>query len=164
MPEVVRALTLFALAGPAEIGGGWLVWQWLREHRPWFVGALGGLVLVLYGVILTLQQEPNFGRVYAANGGVFVVLSLLWGWRVDGWVPDHWDWREPGSACLAYWSSCSRRGRRDFLRGGDTKSPPGLPGGFVRLNNRRVARRDRVHSRFQPIANDGWGMSLERST
>jgi small multidrug resistance family-3 protein len=91
MVDVARTLALFALAGLAEIGGGWLVWQWLREQRPWFVGALGGLVLILYGVIATLQAEPTFGRVYAAYGGVFVVLSLLWGWRVDSWVPDRWD-------------------------------------------------------------------------
>jgi len=88
---VVHTLALFVLAGLAEIGGGWLVWQWLREQRPWFFGALGGLILILYGVIPTLQSEPAFGRVYAAYGGVFVVLSLLWGWRVDAWMPDRWD-------------------------------------------------------------------------
>lgn len=88
---IVQALALFVLAGLAEIGGGWLVWQWLREQRPWFFGALGGLVLILYGVIPTLQREPAFGRVYAAYGGVFVVLSLLWGWQVDRWTPDRWD-------------------------------------------------------------------------
>ena len=88
---VVQTLALFVLAGIAEIGGGWLVWQWLREHRPWFWGLAGGFVLILYGVIPTLQREPAFGRVYAAYGGVFVVLSLVWGWRVDGWLPDRWD-------------------------------------------------------------------------
>ncbi len=88
---IVQALALFVLAGLAEIGGGWLVWQWLREQRPWFFGALGGLILVLYGVVPTLQREPAFGRVYAAYGGVFVVLSLLWGWRIDNWAPDRWD-------------------------------------------------------------------------
>ena len=91
MQHIGQALLLFVLAGLAEIGGGWLVWQWLREHRPWYWGVLGGLVLILYGVIPTLQREPAFGRVYAAYGGVFVVLSLLWGWRVDGWIPDRWD-------------------------------------------------------------------------
>lgn len=60
---VVQALALFVLAGLAEIGGGWLVWQWLREHRPWFFGVLGGLILILYGVIPTFQREPAFGRV-----------------------------------------------------------------------------------------------------
>jgi small multidrug resistance family-3 protein len=55
------------------------------------VGILGGVVLVLYGVIPTLQAEPAFGRVYAVYGGVFIGLALLWGWRVEGWQPDRFD-------------------------------------------------------------------------
>ena len=66
MLEIVRALGLFALAGLAEIGGGWLVWQWLREGRPWPWGMVGALVLVSYGVIPTFQASLHFGRVYAA--------------------------------------------------------------------------------------------------
>ena len=91
MFEVSRALLLFAVAGLAEIGGGWLVWQWLRESRPWPVGLLGALVLVGYGVIPTLQASSHFGRVYAAYGGAFIILSLLWGWLFDGFKPDRWD-------------------------------------------------------------------------
>jgi small multidrug resistance family-3 protein len=91
MLEILRSLFLFLLAGLAEIGGGWLIWQWLREGRGVLLGVLGGIVLVLYGVIPTLQSEPAFGRVYAAYGGVFIVLSILWGWLVDGWQPDRYD-------------------------------------------------------------------------
>ncbi len=68
MFDVSRALILFGLAGLAEIGGGWLMWQWLRIERPWTVGLLGALVIVSYGVIPTFQDEPHFGRVYAAYG------------------------------------------------------------------------------------------------
>ena len=91
MMIVVRSLALFVLAGLAEIGGGWLVWQWLREGRGLAVGLVGGAVLFLYGVIPTFQTEAAFGRVYAAYGGVFVVLSILWGVVVDGWRPDRYD-------------------------------------------------------------------------
>ncbi len=91
MYEIFRSISLFVIAGLAEIGGGWLIWQWLREGRSLWLGLVGGAVLVLYGVIPTLQQEPAFGRVYAAYGGVFIVLSLLWGWLVDGWRPDRYD-------------------------------------------------------------------------
>lgn len=84
-------MVLFALAGLAEIGGGWLMWQWLRVGRPWPVGLLGALVIVLYGVIPTFQADAHFGRVYAAYGGVFVVLSLLWGRLFDGLRADCWD-------------------------------------------------------------------------
>ena len=89
--EVVRAALLFALAGLAEIGGGWLIWQWLRADRPWPVGLIGALVIISYGVIPTFQDDPHFGRVYAAYGGVFVVLSLLWGRVFDGFAADRWD-------------------------------------------------------------------------
>jgi small multidrug resistance family-3 protein len=49
------------------------------------------MILVLYGVIPT-YQFAHFGRVYAAYGGVFVVLSLAWGWAIDGITPDRYDW------------------------------------------------------------------------
>jgi len=87
---VARSLALFALAGMMEIAGGYLVWLWLRESRAVWLGVLGGLLLFLYGVIPTLQPA-HFGRVYAAYGGVFVILSLLWGWWIDGRVPDRFD-------------------------------------------------------------------------
>ena len=89
--EALRAVGLFALAGLAEIGGGWLVWQWLREGRPWPFGLVGALALIAYGVIPTFQADPHFGRVYAAYGSVFVVLSLAWGRLVDGFEADRWD-------------------------------------------------------------------------
>lgn len=88
---ILRSLILFALAGLAEIGGGYLVWQWLREGKGIWLGAIGGAVLFVYGVIPTLQTEPAFGRVYAAYGGIFVVLSIFWGMVFDGWKPDRFD-------------------------------------------------------------------------
>ena len=89
---MVSAIFLFLLAGLAEIGGGYLVWLWLREGKPLWYGGLGGIILVLYGIIPTLQKFPNFGRVYAAYGGIFVILSVLWGWGVDKKIPDLYDW------------------------------------------------------------------------
>ena len=88
--SVARSLLYFLVAGLCEIGGGYLVWLWLRESKSVWLGVLGGLILFLYGVIPTLQTAA-FGRVYAAYGGVFVVLSLLWGWQVDKTVPDRYD-------------------------------------------------------------------------
>lgn len=88
---LLKSLTFFLLAGICEIGGGYLVWLWLRDGRGWWVGLLGGLVLFLYGVIPTFQTA-NFGRIYAAYGGVFIFLSLLWGWGMDGVKPDRFDW------------------------------------------------------------------------
>lgn len=87
----MRAILLFALAGLAEIGGGYLIWLWLREGYSSLLGLAGGLALVLYGVIATWQVYPDFGRVYAAYGGVFIVMSVLWGWGIDKKVPDLYD-------------------------------------------------------------------------
>jgi small multidrug resistance family-3 protein len=90
--ETVKSIGLFALAGLCEIGGGYLVWQWLREGKSIWVGLIGAVVLVLYGIIPTLQPAVfTFGRVYAAYGGVFIVLSLLWGWQIDHKQPDTFD-------------------------------------------------------------------------
>jgi small multidrug resistance family-3 protein len=51
---------------------------------------LWALILVLYAIIPTFQSA-HFGRVYAAYGGMFIVLSLLWGWGFDGTRPDRFD-------------------------------------------------------------------------
>ncbi len=77
------AVLLFVVAGLAEIGGGYMVWLWLREARPLWYGIVGSLILIAYGVIPTLQSFPSFGRVYAAYGGVFVVLAVLWGFSFN---------------------------------------------------------------------------------
>jgi small multidrug resistance family-3 protein len=86
------AILLFIVAGLAEIGGGYLVWLWLRESRPLWYGLTGAVILIAYGIIPTLQKFPSFGRVYAAYGGVFIVLAVLWGWLVDKKTPDLYDW------------------------------------------------------------------------
>ncbi|CAM4505519.1 MULTISPECIES: YnfA family protein [Paenibacillus] len=86
------AILLFIVAGLAEIGGGYLVWLWLRESRPLWYGITGAVILIAYGIIPTIQKFPSFGRVYAAYGGVFIVLAVLWGWLVDKKTPDMYDW------------------------------------------------------------------------
>ncbi|MGH7374630.1 MAG: YnfA family protein [Candidatus Rokuibacteriota bacterium] len=96
---VLQSALLFLLAGLAEIGGGYLVWLWWREGRPWPLGLIGAAVLVVYGFIPT-YQAAHFGRVYAAYGGAFVVLSLVWGWVVDRIGPDRYDLAGAGLCLL----------------------------------------------------------------
>jgi small multidrug resistance family-3 protein len=89
--SIARSFALFVLAAVAEIGGAWLVWQGVREHRGlvWVgagIGALGA-----YGFVATLQEDNNFGRVLAAYGGIFVAGSLAWGVVADGFRPDRFD-------------------------------------------------------------------------
>lgn len=87
---ILQSVMIFFLAGVAEIGGGYLVWLWLREGKPWWLGAIGGAVLFSYGILAALQTA-NFGRVYAAYGGIFIVMAVLWGWKVDQVKPDKYD-------------------------------------------------------------------------
>jgi small multidrug resistance family-3 protein len=86
-----RSIALFVAAALAEIGGAYLIWIGLRDHRGVLFVALGALTLALYGVIATLQPSHEFGRVLAAYGGVFIVGSLLWGVVFDGFRPDRFD-------------------------------------------------------------------------
>jgi small multidrug resistance family-3 protein len=88
LPLIVKAAVHFP-----DFGG-----DWYTEPCP---------LLVLYGIVPTFQPA-HFSRVYAAYGGVFVVLSLLWGWRVDGTQPDRFDLIGAavvllGVAVMMYW-------------------------------------------------------------
>ena len=89
--DVIKSIPLFVLAALFEIGGAWLVWQGVREHKgiAWIGGGI--IALGIYGLVATLQPDANFGRILAAYGGVFVAGSLLWGAVVDGFRPDRWD-------------------------------------------------------------------------
>lgn len=89
--DVMRSISLFAVAAVAEIGGAWLIWQGVREHRGVMWMGLGVVALGLYGFVATLQPDANFGRILAAYGGVFVAGSLAWGMLFDGFLPDRWD-------------------------------------------------------------------------
>ena len=88
---VARSVALFAVAALLEIGGAWLVWQGIREHRGWIWVGAGVAALGLYGAVATFQSDANFGRVLAAYGGVFVAGSLAWGMVADGYRPDRFD-------------------------------------------------------------------------
>jgi small multidrug resistance family-3 protein len=81
LPPLVT-LALFSAAAIAEIGGGYLVWLRLLEKKTIALGALGGIILFVYGIILTLQPA-EFRRVYAAYGGIFIVSTIIWGRIVD---------------------------------------------------------------------------------
>ena len=88
--SVIVSITLFFIAAVAEIGGGYLVWLWLRRNKRLVVGLFGGVILFLYGILPTLQPA-NFGRVYAAYGGVFIISSIIWGILVDKKKPDRYE-------------------------------------------------------------------------
>ncbi|NDV93564.1 YnfA family protein [Dysgonomonas sp. 521] len=88
--EIIRSISIFIVAGICEIGGGYLVWLSVREGKPVWYGIIGGAILVLYGLVATLQAS-NFAKVYATYGGFFIVLSLLWAFVFDKYVPTKYD-------------------------------------------------------------------------
>ncbi len=105
--EIARSLIFFLLAGLCEIGGGYLMWLSIRDGRGMWFAVLGAAILILYGIIPTFQPA-NFGRVYAAYGGIFIVLSILWGWQIDKIAPDRSDLLGGlialiGVAVIMYW-------------------------------------------------------------
>ena len=86
----LQTLGLYFLAGLCEIGGGYLLWQWLKADRPLWTGVLGAVLLVLYGWVAT-WQTTSFGKTYAVYGALFIVLSIAWAWYFDGFRPDRFD-------------------------------------------------------------------------
>ena len=75
---IAKSLFYFVLAGLCEIGGGYLVWLWLRENKSLWFAVVGAIVLIFYGIVPTFQPA-HFGRVYAAYGGIFIVMAMLVG-------------------------------------------------------------------------------------
>jgi len=88
--DMLTSIGIFIFAALLEISGGYLIWRWLKNHQGKIIGLIGGLILFSYSVVMTLQPE-NFGKVYAAYGGIFVVFSLLWGYWIDKKKPDRFE-------------------------------------------------------------------------
>lgn len=88
--DPILAGPLFFIAAIMEIGGGYLVWLWIREKRKSTLALLGGIILFVYGIIPTLHPA-HFGRVYAAYGGIFIISSIIWGRIIDKKKPDRYE-------------------------------------------------------------------------
>ncbi|CAN5415527.1 YnfA family protein [soil metagenome] len=89
--QVLRSLALFVVVAFAEIGGAYLVWLGIREGRGWPWVVAGAVGLTAYGVLATFQPDANFGRIFAAYGGIFIAGSLAWGMVFEGFRPDRYD-------------------------------------------------------------------------
>lgn len=88
--EFLKSIAFFVLAGFFEICGGYLIWLQVKEGKPWWYSFIGTVILALYALVATFQPQ-NFGRTYASYGGVFIILSMLWSWKIDDIKPDHYD-------------------------------------------------------------------------
>jgi small multidrug resistance family-3 protein len=88
--KILKPLLMFVLAALFELGGVYLIWSWLKEDKSIIWALVGFSLLMLYGTLNTIQVS-GFGRTYAAYGGVFIILSLLWAWYFDKAMPDKYD-------------------------------------------------------------------------
>jgi small multidrug resistance family-3 protein len=87
---ILKAFVLFVLTALAEILGCYLPYIWLRKSgSPWLL-VPAAISLALFAWLLTLHPAAA-GRVYAAYGGVYITVALLWLWKVNGVAPTRWD-------------------------------------------------------------------------
>jgi small multidrug resistance family-3 protein len=87
---ILKTFVLFVLTALAEILGCYLPYVWLRKSgSPWLL-APAAISLAVFAWLLTLHPAAA-GRVYAAYGGVYIAVALLWLWRVDGVALTRWD-------------------------------------------------------------------------
>ena len=98
MPEL-KTVALFIMTALAEIVGCYLPYLWLREGKPIWLLMPAALSLVLFVWLLSLHPTAA-GRVYAAYGGVYIMMALLWLWVVQGIRPTSWDMVGSGIALL----------------------------------------------------------------
>jgi small multidrug resistance family-3 protein len=86
----LKTIGLFFVTALAEILGCYLPYLWLREDRPMWLLLPAALSLALFAWLLTLHPTAS-GRVYAAYGGVYIFVAIVWLWTVDGIKPTAWD-------------------------------------------------------------------------
>ncbi|MFZ5699625.1 MAG: YnfA family protein [Pseudomonadota bacterium] len=86
----LKTLGLFLITAVAEIVGCYLPWLWLKQGKSVWLLVPAALCLALFAWLLSLHPTAA-GRVYAAYGGVYIFVAILWLWSVDGVRPTTWD-------------------------------------------------------------------------
>lgn len=89
--DLFKTLGLFVATALAEIVGCYLPWLWLKQGKPAWLLLPAAASLALFAWLLTLHPTAA-GRVYAAYGGVYIGVALLWLWGVDRVTPTATDW------------------------------------------------------------------------
>jgi len=82
---------IYIVAAIAEIAGCFAIWSWLRLDKSALWVIPGVIALIAFAVFLTRVDSAFAGRAYAAYGGVYIAISLVWLWLVEGVLPDRWD-------------------------------------------------------------------------
>jgi small multidrug resistance family-3 protein len=88
---MTKTAFVYIAAAIAEIAGCFGFWSWMRHGKsPWLLPAAVAS-LVLFAWLLTFVETDAAGRAYAAYGGVYIAVSLIWLWAIEGVQPDRWD-------------------------------------------------------------------------
>jgi small multidrug resistance family-3 protein len=87
---VLKTFGLFLLTAVAEIVGCYLPYLVLKQGKTFWLLIPAALALAVFAWLLTLHPTAS-GRVYAAYGGVYVMMAIFWLWGVDGIRPSTWD-------------------------------------------------------------------------
>ncbi|MCX5577428.1 YnfA family protein [Kaistia terrae] len=93
-------IAIYVAAALAEIAGCFAFWAWLKLDRSVWWLVPGVLALALFAYLLTLVDSAAAGRAYAAYGGIYIAMSILWLWIIEGARPDRWD-LTGAAVCLA---------------------------------------------------------------
>lgn len=88
--DIIKTFALFAVTALAEILGCYLPYLWLKQGKTIWLLVPAAFALALFAWLLSLHPTAA-GRVYAAYGGVYIGVALLWLWAVDGVRPSGWD-------------------------------------------------------------------------
>jgi small multidrug resistance family-3 protein len=88
---VFMTALVYVGAAVAEIAGSFAFWAWLRLDKSalWLIPGI--VSLIIFAALLTRIDAAFAGRAYAAYGGVYIITSLVWLWRIEGMRPDRWD-------------------------------------------------------------------------
>lgn len=88
---IAKTIALFVATAIAEIVGCYLPYLWLkRAGSPWLL-LPAAMSLAVFACLLTLHPSLGAGRTYAAYGGVYVTVAVLWMWLIEGTKPDRFD-------------------------------------------------------------------------
>ncbi len=98
--ESMKTGLIFLSAALAEIGGCFAFWGWLRLGKTPLWLLPGCCSLLLFAYLLTLIDTSVAGRAYAAYGGIYIVVAVLWMWLAEGTQPDWWDFVGAGLCLL----------------------------------------------------------------
>ena len=97
--DALRTVGLFVATALAEIVGCYLPYLWLKQGRSAWLLVPAAASLAVFAWLLTLHPQPA-GRVYAAYGGIYIGVALVWLWQIDGIKPTATDWLGVGLCLL----------------------------------------------------------------